>query len=144
AITWSITSGSLPSGLFLNTSTGAVTGNTTVQGTNNITFQAADTNSHTATEAVTLRIGNALNTIADLQDKTSSSGTTLAFTSNITSGSLIGCGLTQDINHSFMVPRLTDTLSTPFAFIAVIDSKSSVSPGSVERNYLYAGIAPSG
>jgi VCBS repeat-containing protein len=40
--TWSITSGSLPSGLSLASSTGAITGTPTTAGTSNVTFKVAD------------------------------------------------------------------------------------------------------
>ena len=60
--TWSITAGSLPAGLSLNASTGAITGTPSGSvGTNAITFQVSD-GTHTTTRALNLGIGAALAT----------------------------------------------------------------------------------
>lgn len=52
---WSITSGSLPSGLSLDPSTGAITGSPTSAGTQTVTFEVTDASSQTA--MATLPIG---------------------------------------------------------------------------------------
>jgi hypothetical protein len=92
AVTWSITSGSLQSGLSLNASTGAITGTPVSSTTNNITFQVTD-GTHTTTKATTLKIGGTLNTPTLVQSKItgSNAGTnnTFAFTSNVTAGNTI-------------------------------------------------------
>ncbi len=49
--TWSVASGTLPAGLSLNTSTGAITGTPTTAGTSNITFRVTDSNGAAATSA---------------------------------------------------------------------------------------------
>src|ERR1039457_4203087 len=54
--TWSLTSGSLPFGLFLNASTGAITGTPTTAGTSNFTVQVADSATPPATASAPLSI----------------------------------------------------------------------------------------
>ncbi len=56
AVTWSVSAGSLPTGLTLNTTTGAITGTPTALGTANFTLQVAQ-GSCTATRAYTVVIG---------------------------------------------------------------------------------------
>ena len=56
-ITWSITSGTLPGGLTLNSSTGVISGIPTVKGTSNFTVQAKNT-SGTATQELTIVVGD--------------------------------------------------------------------------------------
>ena len=46
--TWALTSGTLPTGLTLNTSSGAITGTPTTSGTSNITVTVTDNNSQTS------------------------------------------------------------------------------------------------
>jgi hypothetical protein len=53
---WSLTSGSLPFGLFLNASTGAITGTPTTAGTSNFTVQVADSATPPATASAPLSI----------------------------------------------------------------------------------------
>jgi hypothetical protein len=54
--TWSITSGSLPTGLTLTPSTGAISGTPSGTGTSSFTVQVADANSLTATKSLSLTI----------------------------------------------------------------------------------------
>lgn len=140
AYTWSITSGALQSGLSLNTSTGAITGTPLAGPTNSITFQVADTNSHTATEAVTLKVANSLNAITFVQGKTQASGATLAFTSNVTSGNLVvvNSGWSNGVTMSLC----SDTLGTPFKLL-FFQNNQVANNISVTRIMVFAGVAPS-
>ncbi|MGY3909028.1 Ig domain-containing protein, partial [Aeromonas bestiarum] len=49
--TYAITAGSLPAGLSLNTSTGAISGTPSASGTSNLTVTATDANSATGSQA---------------------------------------------------------------------------------------------
>ena len=51
---WSVTSGTLPAGLSLNLSTGAITGTPTAAGTSNFTVQAKDATTATATKSLSI------------------------------------------------------------------------------------------
>jgi hypothetical protein len=55
--TWSITSGSLPNGLSLNASTGAITGTPTAQGTANFNLHLTDTGVQIANQSLSIHIG---------------------------------------------------------------------------------------
>ena len=54
--TWSITAGTLPAGLTLNASTGAISGTPTTAGTSSFTVQVADANSKTASKALLITV----------------------------------------------------------------------------------------
>ena len=97
--TWSVTSGSLPVGISLNASTGAVTGIPTVSGTSSFTVQVTDANNVKITKALSIVInaGTLTITTASLPDSyvsssysqtlTASGGST-PFTWSISSGTL--------------------------------------------------------
>jgi hypothetical protein len=57
--TWSIKAGSLPAGLSLAASTGAITGTPTANGTSNFTVQVLDANAFTAIAALSIKINPA-------------------------------------------------------------------------------------
>ena len=57
--TWSISGGSLPTGLLLNSSTGAISGTPAAAGTFNFTLQVADAAAATATKALSLVVAAA-------------------------------------------------------------------------------------
>ncbi|MBI5406211.1 MAG: putative Ig domain-containing protein, partial [Nitrospirae bacterium] len=96
--TWSITAGTLPSGLSLNSSTGVVSGTPSVSGTSNFTTQVTDANGATATRALSITIFSAISiTTTSLPDGTvnlaysqtlASSGGKTPYTWSIISGAL--------------------------------------------------------
>ena len=101
--TWSITSGSLPAGLSLTTTSGLISGTPTATGTSNFTATVTDSGSPAQTKSAPLSIvvaaasGSALTINATLPSGTagtaysnpmSASGGTPAYTWSITSGSL--------------------------------------------------------
>ena len=59
--TWTIISGTLPAGLFLNASSGAITGTPTQAATNTLTFEVSDSSNpiRTQTASLTLTVGGA-------------------------------------------------------------------------------------
>jgi large repetitive protein len=137
-ITWSIASGSLPAGLSLNASTGAITGTPTAAATSNITFQAADSGSpqQTAKAALSITISAATTTLtitttslpngsvstsysATLQ----STGGTAPITWSITSGNLpTGLSLSGSTGAITGTPTATGTSNITFQ---ATDSSSS-------------------
>ena len=62
--TFSITSGSLPPGLTLNTSTGAITGTPTTAGTYNFTSQVVDSQGNTATSSCSIVVSSSTLTLS--------------------------------------------------------------------------------
>jgi hypothetical protein len=55
---WSVSSGSLPAGLSIASSTGSVTGTPTAAGTSSFTVEVTDANSYTATKALSITIAS--------------------------------------------------------------------------------------
>src|SRR5579872_322334 len=141
--TWSITSGSLQSGLSLNSSTGAITGTPTTSTNNSITFQVTD-GTTTVTKAVTLKVGATMGTIALIQGVASTVGTgsnPLAFTSNVGSGNLlvVQYGYNNSLRNFF---KCTDTLGTVFSPVANYHSLAG-DFGQGSQMMIMAGVAPS-
>lgn len=56
--TWSIASGSLPTGISLNSTTGVISGTPTATGTSSFTLRVTDSASHQATKSCSLTIGS--------------------------------------------------------------------------------------
>jgi uncharacterized repeat protein (TIGR01451 family) len=54
--TWSVSTGTLPAGITLNTSTGILSGTPTLAGTSSFTIEVTDATNRTATEATTLTV----------------------------------------------------------------------------------------
>jgi hypothetical protein len=101
--TWSISSGSLPAGLTLNSSTGAITGTPTGTGTSNFTAQVSDANSQTATKALSITIsssGGGGGGISVLQARNANQSGVTSLTVNMatTAGSTIICGVSEGDN----------------------------------------------
>ncbi|HET9180110.1 MAG TPA: Ig domain-containing protein, partial [Terriglobia bacterium] len=96
--TWSISAGSLPAGLTLNTSTGAITGTPTTAGTSNFTAKVTDSNSQTATQNLSITVNAALSitttslpggTVGTAYSSTlAATGGTGSYTWSISAGSL--------------------------------------------------------
>lgn len=96
--TWTVASGALPAGVSLNASTGALTGTPSSAGTASFTLQVADTNSITASQALSIVVNAApAITTASLADGTigaaysrtlAATGGTGALTWTVSSGAL--------------------------------------------------------
>jgi len=150
AYTWSITSGSLQSGLSLNTSTGCITGTPTAATLNSITFKVTDSATptpNTATETISLKVGATVNTISEVQFKVGATNkTNLAFTSNVTSGDLVivSMGFVQSgASGSGGVQYCTDTLNTAFHNVNLTYMLGSGSNQVFPVTQFQAGFAPS-
>lgn len=133
AYTWSVSAGSLPSGITLSGAT--ISGTPTVAGPFSFTIQATD-GSTTQTKAISLGIGNSLTSITVPHvGSNSSNSVTIAGT---TSGNtlLVTCAGTGNFYGG--VP--TDTLSTSYSFVS--------SPEVTGNNYTgymsYVGVLSSG
>lgn len=84
--TWSITSGSLPGGLSLNASSGAITGTPTAAGTSSFTVRVTDSASATASKSLSIVIAiyNNAPVLASIGSKSVTAGSTLQFTVSAT------------------------------------------------------------
>lgn len=144
-LTWSITSGSLQSGLSLNSATGEITGTPTRSSSSTITFQVTD-GTHTATQTIMLKVSGAFNTPTLVQSVGWSTGSdsSLTFSGNVTAGDAIITSSdagTSLADHSYC----TDTLGTPFAKVSVQNILNPTGLGDyfLEGATIEAGIAPS-
>lgn len=107
---WSISTGSLPSGLSLNSSTGAITGSPTTTGTSNFTLRLTD---HAST-VVTKPLSITVDTILIGSPSTVSGISTYAVTAGINNTSDAG---PQDIR---VLPPTDPAVGRPHAFLWVL------------------------
>jgi hypothetical protein len=158
--TWNVISGSPPSGLGLNGSTGAITGSTTAIGVANFTVQVTDSKGKTGSEAFTLNVlpsgTPAITTISPLPLASTAASYTQTFAAqagapsyswSMTSGSVPGLNL----NGSTGVLSGTPTTAGTYSFnLQVTDSNnaSSTSPFTVTvsspPSFTVASTLPSG
>ncbi len=95
--TWSISAGSLPTGLSLNSNTGGITGTPTASGTGSFTVQVKDASSSTATAALNITVKPVMITTISLPNGTQDAayiftlaavGGTLPYTWSVSAGGL--------------------------------------------------------
>ena len=129
-LVWSISAGSVPSGLSLNTSTGVLSGTPTTVASSSFTVTVKDANNKTASRAVTLVVAAGPLVIAKTANVSSTvPGGVVAFTTTLTN---TGTG-------AFTGVTLTDPLSTPgsVADDATYNADGTATSGSLS----YAGGA---
>ena len=139
-LTWSIASGSLPAGLSLVPSTGAITGTPTASGTSAFTAQVTDNVAATATKALSIAITSSLTiTTASLpggavnspySQALAASGGTMPYTWSIPSGSL-PAGLTIDPSSGLISG--TPTASGTSNFTAQVADAETPTPATATR-----------
>jgi hypothetical protein len=124
--TWSISAGSLPTGLSLNVTSGNIHGTPTTAATFPFTAMVTDNLSVTATQALSITINPAPSTDATLSNLTISSGTlTPAFTSgNIT--------YTDSVANAVTIVTVTPTVNESHATVKV--NTITVTSGSPSGN----------
>lgn len=136
--TWSITSGSLPSGLTLNTSTGAITGTPTASGTSSFTVKVTDSSkptAGTATANLSITVNAALSITttslpagsvgAAYASNVNASGGLGPYTWTITGGSLpAGLTLGSSTNSSDSISGTPTATGNSSFTVTVTDSES--------------------
>jgi Putative Ig domain len=150
--TWSITSGSLPAGLTLASTTGLISGTSTASGTSSLTFKVADSSSPAQTKSVQLSLVIAAQSAPALTIATSTlpagtkgtaysnslqaSGGTTPYTWSITSGTLpAGLTLASTTGLISGTPTASGTSSLTFK---VADSSSPAQTKSVQLSLVIA------
>jgi alpha-tubulin suppressor-like RCC1 family protein len=132
---WSITSGSLPAGLTLNTNTGVISGTPTASVNSSFTVQVKDTNNTTATKTLTLIVKAPLGidtaALADVylgstySQTLSATGGASPYTWSITSGSLPG-GLFLNAATGAITGALNNSTGSSGFTVQVKDANNSV------------------
>src|SRR5664280_1510634 len=138
--TWSITSGNLPPGLSLNSSTGAITGTPTTIGNSSFTVQVTDAKSLTASEILSINVrGSVAITPASLPGGQVSipysatlmaTGGVLPYSWSVASGSLPpGLSLTTNPDSTATISGTPTTIGTSTFTIQVADAESPPATG---------------
>ncbi len=138
-VTWSISSGSLPSGLTLAANTGVISGTPTAAGSSSITFEATDSASapaDTATAALTLTVQATNLAVATASLATATAGTAYSATLQATGGTspyawsldttspTLPNGLS--LSSSGTLSGTTSTLSTTNVIFRVTDNVGAI------------------
>ncbi|MGH9735265.1 MAG: putative Ig domain-containing protein, partial [Candidatus Acidiferrales bacterium] len=129
---WSLSSGSLPAGLTLSSSTGAISGTPTASGTSTFTVKVTDASSNTATKSLSIAVAGVPLTITTTSLSNGSTNTaysaflyagggTTPYTWTISSGSL-PTGLTMSTTGDISG---TPTAAGAFTFTAKVTDSSS-------------------
>ena len=134
--TWSLTSGTLPSGLSLNASTGAITGTPTVSvSATPLTFQVKDSGAPQQTKTVnlTLTIGTGVNITVSLSPKRGGLTVTqlLQLTATVTND-VGGAGVTWTVSSGGTLTGQTNTVasfSAATAGVYTVTATSIANPG---------------
>ncbi len=145
--TWSITAGTLPSGLSLNITTGVISGTPSLSGTSNFTVQVTDANGATATRALSITIFSAISiTTISLSDGTvnlaysqtvAASGGKTPYTWSIISG-VLPAGLS--LNSSTGAVTGTPTASGASTFTAQVTDANGATDTQALTITVYAAI----
>ncbi len=155
AVTWSLTTGTLPAGLTLNPGTGAIAGTPTAAGTSAITITATDSANPPNSAAIPLSITiNAAappfaistpslpnGTIGTPYDQIlSASGGTAPFTWSVSTGSL-PTGLSLNATTGEITGTPTSSTTTPPSFtFTVIVTDSSATPLTAQKQFTLTPI----
>jgi large repetitive protein len=137
ALTYTVASGAMPTGLSLNAATGAITGKPTAVGTFNLTIKAADAYGDSATQAYTIAVNQATPTLnfAAIPTKTyggptftvsASSASSGAVTYSVTSGPATIAGATVTLTGAGTVVLGTSQAATADYTVATASTSFTV------------------
>ncbi|MFH2137589.1 MAG: putative Ig domain-containing protein, partial [Candidatus Omnitrophota bacterium] len=150
--TWAVTSGSLPSGLVLNASTGVISGTPTTQVTSNFTVQVTDAALDTQPKALSITV-NAPDLTAPAISLVDSSGITdaaavITWTTNEVSTSQVEYGITSGYGSQTTLDTALVTshsvtlsgLSTNTAYHFRVKSKDSSNNEGISNDYTFTTL----
>ena len=119
---YSITSGSLPTGLSLNTGTGAISGIPSVAGAYNLTITATDTNSATRSQAYSITIGAQVPVSTAVIAVVPANSSLNPITLNISGGAATSVAVASAASHGTAMASGTSISYTPAAGFSGADS----------------------
>ncbi|WP_225214312.1 putative Ig domain-containing protein [Comamonas avium] len=119
---YSITSGSLPTGLSLNTGTGAISGIPSVAGAYNLTITATDTNSATGSQAYSITIGGQVPVSTAVIAVVPANSSLNPITLNISGGAATSVAVASAASHGTATASGTSISYTPAAGFSGADS----------------------
>ncbi|MBD9402357.1 autotransporter domain-containing protein [Comamonas sp. CMM02] len=119
---YSITSGSLPTGLSLNTGTGAISGIPSVAGAYNLTITATDTNSATGSQAYSITIGGQVPVSTAVIAVVPANSSLNPITLNISGGAATSVAVASAASHGTATASGTSISYTPAAGFSGVDS----------------------
>ncbi|BAQ81547.1 putative Ig domain-containing protein [Pseudomonas sp. St29] len=120
--TYAITSGSLPAGLILNTTTGAISGTPMADGTLNLTITATDANSATGSQAFSITIGVQAPVANAVSATVAANSSANPITLNITGGAASSVAIATAASHGTATASGTSITYTPTAGYSGSDS----------------------
>src|SRR5882724_5824645 len=146
--TWTITIGTLPAGLLLNASTGAITGTPTASGTSNITAKVTDADGLTATKGFTITIDQqpAITSASSVTFTVNTAGsftvTSTAFpTAALTETGALPAGVTF-LDNGNGTATLGGIATTSGAFPITIKATNGIGTAATQNFTLTVGQAP--
>jgi Putative Ig domain len=146
--TWSITTGTLPAGLLLNASTGAITGTPTASGTSNITVKVTDADGLSAMKGFTITIDQqpAITSANSVTFTVNTPGsfavTSTAFpTAALTETGALPVGVTF-VDNGNGTATLAGTATTSGSFPITINANNGVGTAATQNFTLTVGQAP--
>ena len=112
---YAITAGTLPTGLSLNTSTGAISGTPSTSGTFNLTVTATDANSATGSQAYSITIGVQAPVANAVSATVAANSSANPITLNITGGTATSVAVASAASHGTATASGTSITYTPTA-----------------------------
>ncbi|MGL6462909.1 autotransporter domain-containing protein, partial [Aeromonas hydrophila] len=120
--TYAITAGSLPAGLSLNTSTGAISGTPSASGTSNLTVTATDANSATGSQAYTLTIDAQAPVAGAVSATVAANSSANPITLALSGGAATSVAVASAASHGTATASGTSITYTPTAGFSGADS----------------------
>ncbi len=129
--TYAVTAGTLPTGLSLNNSTGAITGTPTSAGSYNFTITSTDSNGYSASQAYTVAIGKAPLNVTVANAAFTYGGTYPTLTGTVASPGFVN----NDTAASTGLTYATTVATTNTSTVGTYTISASLSNATAQNNY---------